>query len=53
MKYDKNGLIAIGIVDEVNELENNSITLKSYLGEYNFFLADEYYALNQDVVSYI
>lgn len=48
-----NGLIDIGIVDEVNELEDNSITLKSYLGEYNFFLADEYYALNQDVVSYI
>lgn len=47
------GLINIGIVDEVYELENNSINLKSFLGLYNFFLANEYYAQNQEIVSYI
>lgn len=47
------GLINVGLIDEVYDLENNSINIKSCLGEYNFFLANEYYAENQEIVSYI
>lgn len=47
------GLIDVGIIDEVYEMENNSISLKSIFGTYNFFLANEYYSLNQEIVSYI
>lgn len=47
------GLIDVGIIDEVYEMENNSISLKSIFGTYNFFLANEYYSSNQEIVSYI
>ena len=48
-----NGLIDVGMLDEVYEIEDNSINIKSCLGMYNFFLADEYYAQNEEIVSYI
>lgn len=47
-----NGLINIGLVNEVYD-DDNSICLKSYLGKYNFFLANEYYAKNKKIISYI
>lgn len=48
-----NGLIDIGIINEVYEIENNAISLKSIFGTYNFFLANEYYSSNQEIISYI
>lgn len=47
------GLISTGMINEVNDLENNSIMLKSIFRTYNFFLANEYYFENQEIVSYI
>lgn len=48
-----NGLIDAGLINEVYEHENNLICIKSMLGTYNFFLANEYYNQNNEIISYM
>ncbi len=47
------GLIKVGIINDVYDMENNSINIESCLGKYNFFLANEYYIENKEIVEYI
>lgn len=47
------GLIAVGIINDVYDIENNSVNIESCLGKYNFFFANEYYIENKEVVDYI
>lgn len=47
------GLIDVGLIDEVHIVEDNLINLKSYMGTYNFYFANEYYKNNSEVISYI
>ncbi len=48
-----NGLFDIGLISDVHDNEDNSICLKSLIGKYNFFPANEYYAQNKEIVEYI
>lgn len=47
------GLIDVGMINDVYDEENNSVTIKSCLGKYNFFFANEYYIENKEIVKYI
>lgn len=47
------GLIALGIINDVYDEENNSVSIKSCFGKYNFFFANEYYIENKEIVKYI
>lgn len=47
------GLIHVGMINDVYDEENNSVTIKSCLGKYNFFFANEYYIKNKEIVKYI
>ncbi|MCI9365970.1 MAG: hypothetical protein HFJ54_05340 [Clostridia bacterium] len=48
-----NGLINVGLINKIYDMENNSINIESCLGEYNFFFANEYYSENKEIVTYI
>lgn len=48
-----NGLIDIGMINKVYDMENNSINIESCLGKYNFFFANEYYIANKEIIEYI
>ncbi len=48
-----NGLISIGIISDIYDMDNGSVNIKSSLGNYNFFLANEYYAKSKKIVKYI
>lgn len=47
------GLINVGIINDVYDEENHSVTIESYFGKYNFFFANEYYIQNKEIVEYI
>lgn len=47
------GLIEVGMINDVYDIQNNSINIESCLGKYNFFLANEYYIENKGIVEYI
>lgn len=47
------GLIEVGIIDDVYDAKNHSVNIESYLGKYNFFFANEYYIENKEIVEYI
>lgn len=48
-----NGLIDVGMINEIYDIENNSVNIESFLGKYNFFSANEYYIDNKEVTDYI
>jgi len=48
-----NGLIDIGMINDVYDIENNSVNIDSLLGKYNFFFANEYYIDNKEILDYI
>lgn len=48
-----NGLIATGMINDVYDEENNSVSIKSCFGKYNFFFANEYYIENKEILDYI
>ena len=41
------------MINDVYDMQNNSINIESCLGKYNFFLANEYYIENKGIVEYI
>ena len=47
------GLIDVGMINDVYDEENNSVSIKSCFGKYNFFFANEYYIKNKEIVKYI
>lgn len=47
------GLIDIGMIDDAYDEEDNSVSIESCLGKYNFFFANEYYSENDEIVEYI
>lgn len=47
------GLIGVAIINKIYDEENNSISIESSLGKYNFFFANEYYIENNNIVEYI
>ena len=47
------GLIDVGMINDVYDEENNSVTIKSCFGKYNFFFANEYYFENNEIIEYI
>ncbi|MCI8965400.1 MAG: hypothetical protein HFJ43_03505 [Clostridia bacterium] len=47
------GLIDVGIIKDVYDIDNNSVNIESCLGKYNFFFADEYYIQNKEITNYI
>jgi len=47
------GLMNIGLIDNIKELKDNSFDLYSFMGKYNFSMASEYYSKNNDIISYI
>ncbi|MCI8519077.1 MAG: hypothetical protein HFJ51_03035 [Clostridia bacterium] len=48
-----NGLIDVGMINEIYDIENHSVNIESFLGKYNFFSANEYYIDNKEVKDYI
>lgn len=47
------GLIDVGIINNIYDIEDNSVNIESCLGKYNFFFANEYYIENKEIVEYI
>lgn len=47
------GLVSVGVINDIYDMENGSVNIESSLGNYNFFLANEYYAGNKEIVKYI
>ncbi len=47
------GLIDVGMINKVYDMENGSINIESCLGKYNFFFANEYYIENKEIIEYI
>lgn len=48
-----NGLLQIGILSDVCQNEDSSITVKTFIDNYTFFAADEYYKDNETICEYI
>ena len=48
-----NGLIDVEMINDVYDIENNSVNIDSLLGKYNFFFANEYYIDNKEILDYI
>ncbi len=47
------GLIDVGMINNVYDMDDNSVNIESCFGIYNFFLANEYYIENKEIVTYI
>ena len=47
------GLIAVGMINDVYDEKNNSVSIKYCFGKYNFFFAKKYYIENKEVLKYI
>ncbi len=48
-----NGLISVGIISNIYDKENGSVNIESCFGNYSFFLANEYYDGNKEIVEYM
>ncbi len=47
------GLVSAGVISDIYDMDNGSVNIESSLGNYNFFLANEYYAGIKKIVKYI
>ncbi len=47
------GLVDVGLIDKIYDMEDNSVNIESCLGKYNFFFANEYYSENKEIATYI